>query len=119
MPTYLYECQKCGHTHEYFQSMSEEPKKKCPDCGGRLVRQIGGGSGVILKGSGFHNTDYRSKGWHSDAKKDSAASSPAPASEKSEKSGSKEGGSKDGGSSSAPKDTPKKDAGGGGKSRKK
>lgn len=76
MPTYHYQCRKCSVVHEIFHGINEPPRTKCPDCGGRLDRLVGGGAGVILKGSGFHNTDYRSKGWHESAKKESA--SPAP-----------------------------------------
>jgi putative FmdB family regulatory protein len=74
MPTYRYECARCGRVHEYFQAISEPPKKRCPDCGGRLERLIGGGAGIILKGSGFHRTDYRSKSWHKGARKEGGAS---------------------------------------------
>jgi predicted nucleic acid-binding Zn ribbon protein len=38
--------------------MSAEPIKICPNCGGTVDRLISGGAGVILKGSGFHATDY-------------------------------------------------------------
>jgi len=61
MPTYDYECTDCGHTFEYFQSMSDEPLQKCPSCGGKVKRLIGGGLGIIFKGSGFYVTDNRSK----------------------------------------------------------
>ena len=60
MPTYDYECQKCGHTFEKFQSMLDEHLKRCPECKGKLKRLIGTGAGVIFKGSGFYETDYRS-----------------------------------------------------------
>lgn len=61
MPTYDYACRACGHALEIFHSMTEAPKKKCPKCGkNKLERQIGGGAGVIFKGSGFYSTDYRS-----------------------------------------------------------
>ncbi len=60
MPTYDYKCKACGHTFALFQSMSENPKKKCPSCGRMtLVRLIGTGSGIIFKGSGFYETDYK------------------------------------------------------------
>ncbi len=81
MPTYRYECDRCDRIHEIFQSMSEKPKRKCPDCGGKLTRLIGGGGGVLLKGSGFYTTDYRSDGYKSAAKKDSDAAKPKPASD--------------------------------------
>jgi putative FmdB family regulatory protein len=61
MPTYRYECAKCSRIHEEFHAISDPPLAKCPHCGGRLHRLIGGGAGVILKGSGFHKTDYRRK----------------------------------------------------------
>ncbi len=61
MPTYDYVCDACGHEFELFQSMTDRVKRKCPKCGQpRLKRLIGTGAGVIFKGSGFHETDYRS-----------------------------------------------------------
>ncbi|ORC34423.1 FmdB family transcriptional regulator [Marispirochaeta aestuarii] len=60
MPTYDYECQSCGHVFEYFQSMSDDPLKECPKCGKEVKRLIGGGMGIIFKGSGFYVTDNRS-----------------------------------------------------------
>ena len=59
MPTYEYECTKCGHTFEAFQSMKDAPLSSCPQCRGRVRRLIGGGIGVIFKGSGFYSTDHR------------------------------------------------------------
>ncbi len=60
MPTYDYKCKACGHTFALFQSMKENPKRKCPSCGRMtLVRLIGTGSGIIFKGSGFYETDYK------------------------------------------------------------
>lgn len=60
MPTYDYECTKCGYTFDAFQSMSEDPLVKCPKCSKNgLKRLIGGGMGVIFKGSGFYVTDSR------------------------------------------------------------
>lgn len=61
MPTYDYECGKCGHRFEHFQKMSDEPLKKCPKCGKKVHRLIGGGSGIIFKGTGFYETDYKKK----------------------------------------------------------
>ena len=60
MPTYEYLCKKCGHAFEEFQSMSQAPLTRCPECGtDNLARVMGGGGGFILKGSGFYGTDYR------------------------------------------------------------
>lgn len=55
MPTYLYECKKCGR-FEKFQKITDEPLKKCPECGER-VKKIIGSPGIIFKGSGFYSTD--------------------------------------------------------------
>ena len=70
MPTYEYECEKCGITFEKFQGIKEEPIKKCPECGGKVRRLISAGAGVIFKGSGFYATDYRSESYKREAKKD-------------------------------------------------
>ena len=59
MPTYDYKCTKCGHTFEAFQSKNDRPLSRCPVCKGALRRLIGGGMGVIFKGSGFYTTDYK------------------------------------------------------------
>ena len=61
MPTYEYECQRCGHTFERFQSITEEKLKRCPECRGKLKRLLGTGAGIIFKGSGFYETDYKRK----------------------------------------------------------
>lgn len=59
MPTYDYQCDKCADRFERFEKMSDEPLKKCPKCGSKVHRLIGGGSGVIFKGTGFYATDYK------------------------------------------------------------
>ncbi len=60
MPTYDYVCQKCDHAFEHFQSMREKHLRKCPACGKPgLERLIGKGSGIVFKGSGFYETDYK------------------------------------------------------------
>ncbi len=59
MPTYEYVCKKCGHHFDTFQSISAEPLKTCPKCEGVIERKIFGGAGLIFKGSGFYETDYK------------------------------------------------------------
>ena len=61
MPTYDYKCENCDHMFEYFQTMSDLPLKKCPECTGKIRRLVSGGSGLIFKGSGFYLTDYAKK----------------------------------------------------------
>ncbi|GHT41109.1 FmdB family transcriptional regulator [Planctomycetales bacterium] len=73
MPTYEYHCDSCSHELEEFQSISDTPLKKCPKCGkNKLRRLISGGAGVVFKGSGFYQTDYRSESYKSSAKKEKA-----------------------------------------------
>ena len=86
MPTYEYACDKCGHQFEEFQSITAKPLRKCPECGQRaLQRLIGTGGGVIFKGSGFYQTDYRSDSYKKAAKAetDAAKSSSSDSSSKS------------------------------------
>lgn len=75
MPTYEYECSKCGHQFELFQSITEKPRRTCPQCKGRVKRLLGTGAGLLFKGSGFYITDYRKPGYKEAAKKDSSAAS--------------------------------------------
>jgi len=76
MPTYDYECDACGHRFEEFQQMSDSALKTCPKCRKRKLRRlVGSGSAVLFKGSGFYQTDYRSKQYRDQAKSETAAPS--------------------------------------------
>ncbi len=107
MPTYDYVCEACEHAFEHFQSMTSRRLRKCPACGKpKLERLIGSGSGVIFKGSGFYETDYKRSG---PAGKSSGSSESSSSSEKgsaaqetssSQTTTSQTSSSKDGGSSS-------------------
>lgn len=84
MPTYDYLCQACGHEFEEFQSITAKPLRKCPKCSKpRLKRLIGTGAGVLFKGSGFYETDYRSQSYKSAAKADREAGNAPSKTEKS------------------------------------
>ena len=71
MPTYEYECEKCEHRFEVFQSMRDPPRKRCPKCRGKVRRLMSGGAGMIFKGTGFYATDYRSQSYKDQKKKES------------------------------------------------
>ncbi len=60
MPVYEYVCHACGETFEVTQKMSDPPVTDCT-CGekGSVTRLIGSGGGVIFKGAGFYQTDYK------------------------------------------------------------
>ena len=63
MPTYTYQCTKCDHLMHVFHSMTASPKVTCEACNSKKVRRlIGTGAGLIFKGSGFYETDYKKNG---------------------------------------------------------
>jgi putative FmdB family regulatory protein len=82
MPTYEYECTKCGKVFELFQAITERPKRrvkaelKSCDCDAPVVRRIGTGGGLIFKGSGFYQTDYRSDSYKKAEKAEKEAAAP-------------------------------------------
>ena len=86
MPTYDYECKQCGHLFEVFQSMNDDRLTDCPldECEGEVKRLLGTGAGIIFKGSGFYETDYRSDSY----KKAASADKPSSDSSSSESSSS-------------------------------
>jgi putative FmdB family regulatory protein len=74
MPTYDYVCDECEHAFELFQQMTDSVKRKCPECGERSLRRlVGTGAGVLFKGSGFYETDYRSASYKKGAEADKKA----------------------------------------------
>ena len=76
MPTYDYVCDACEHKFEQFQSIKDDPLKKCPECKkNKLRRLIGAGAAIMFKGSGFYKTDYRSDSYKKRAEADKPASS--------------------------------------------
>lgn len=76
MPTYEYACGRCGHQFEEFQSITAAPLRKCPKCAQRsLNRLIGTGAGIIFRGSGFYQTDYRSESYKKAAEAEKKAAS--------------------------------------------
>ena len=90
MPTYEYACEKCGHQFDEFQSITAKPLRKCPECGKLALRRlIGTGAGIIFKGSGFYETDYRSESYKKAAQKDKGGSSTKSSGKKEKKTESK------------------------------
>ena len=95
MPTYDYECDACGHEMELFQSIKEDPIKKCPKCKkNKLRRLFGTGAAIMFKGSGFYETDYRSESYKKDAAADKKKSETSKSDSGSSKSDSKGSSSK-------------------------
>lgn len=82
MPTYDYECPKCGHAFELVQSMRDEPIKRCPKCKKLGVKRlVGGGAGLIFKGTGFYITDYKNKDSAAKEKRKASTTTTSTASE--------------------------------------
>lgn len=81
MPTYDYQCPKCG-TFEVYQSIKDKALTVCPTCKSKkLTKLLSAGGGVIFSGSGFWETDYnRSKDYTTKKKSESTpAAKPAAA----------------------------------------
>ncbi len=77
MPTYDYKCRGCDHRWDEFQSIVADPTQKCPECGEKKAeRVIGAGAGILFKGTGFYQTDYRSEGYKKAADADQKSSEP-------------------------------------------
>lgn len=62
MPTYSYQCKRCSAVQDVFHGISQSPRVKCAECGGACTRLLGSGAGIIFKGTGFYETDYKNKG---------------------------------------------------------
>jgi putative FmdB family regulatory protein len=108
MPTYEYECEKCGLVFEEFQSINAEPLKKCPKegCSGTVKRLFSAGAGFLFKGSGFYITDYRSDSYKKTAKNEKGPSSPPPSSDAGSGKKSKDGATSSAAAPSASKSSP-------------
>ena len=78
MPTYEYKCKKCGNTFEKFQSITEDPIKKCKSCGGDVYRLISKNGNFILKGSGYYSTDNRGSNYKPEKKRLTASKKKEP-----------------------------------------
>src|SRR4029079_9464153 len=75
MPTYDCSCDACNHEFEVFEPITAQPQKKCPKCKkNKLRRLFGAGGGLIFKGSGFYQTDYRPDSYQKAAEADKTKS---------------------------------------------
>lgn len=111
MPTYDYECTECGKVFELVQPITEPARRRLRKsdpkpckCDAPVSRHVGTGGGILFKGSGFYQTDYRSENYKKGAKAESDG-----ANGKATKDG---GGTKDGSGKTdppKPKETTKKE----------
>ena len=78
MPIYEYECQQCGHRHEALQKISDDPLTECPACHKSALKKLISAAGFRLSGSGWYETDFKSKNKKNLTKSDSDSSSSKP-----------------------------------------
>lgn len=62
MPIYEYQCKKCEHQFETIQKFSEDPLKRCPECGKLSLKKLVSRAAFRLKGGGWYETDFKSGG---------------------------------------------------------
>lgn len=60
MPAYDYRCPACNDVFEVTRAAGATENVCCPSCG-TVAKRVFTPVGVVFKGSGFHNTDYRAK----------------------------------------------------------
>lgn len=53
---YEYECESCGHTCEYMQSIRDKPKKKCPVCNRMKLKRLISNTSFQLVGNGWYGS---------------------------------------------------------------
>jgi putative FmdB family regulatory protein len=75
MPIYEYVCTDCGHTLEALQKISDTPLLACPACEKDTLKKKISAPGFRLSGSGWYETDFKSKNQKNLTKGDSADSS--------------------------------------------
>ena len=78
MPTYEYQCDKCGRVFEVRQRISEAPLTACDACGGAVHRLLSS-TPFILKGEGWYVTDYPSESRKKAREAEKKSDSPTPA----------------------------------------
>ncbi|MBD3321636.1 MAG: zinc ribbon domain-containing protein [Chitinivibrionales bacterium] len=102
MPTYEYECEKCGLIFEEFQPINDKPLTQCktPGCTGKVRRLLSGGAGFLFKGSGFYITDYRSESYKKAQKAEQGSETPSKENKKESTSSTGEGTAKKNGNKS-------------------
>ena len=60
MPTYDYQCGKCGFEFEREQRITEDAIKTCPECKSRQAKRLLSAPNFILKGGGWYADGYGS-----------------------------------------------------------
>lgn len=61
MPTFDYQCGKCGNVQEEFHSISATPKISCSECGSGCDKIFTPSGNFVLKGNNWPSKDARLK----------------------------------------------------------
>lgn len=61
MPIYEYCCAACGHELEALQKINDARLSKCPQCQALELKKKISASAFRLSGSGWYETDFKSK----------------------------------------------------------
>ena len=95
MPIYEYVCSECDHALEALQKISDVPLRDCPACEkDALIKKISA-PGFRLSGSGWYETDFKSKNQKNLSKGDSADGGSSSSKDKPADGGSAKAGGKD------------------------
>jgi putative FmdB family regulatory protein len=95
MPIYEYVCKDCEHALEALQKINDAPLLICPACNKDTLKKKISAPGFRLSGSGWYETDFKSKNQKNLAKGDSAESSSTKKSDKSASDGAAKSGGKE------------------------
>lgn len=76
MPIYEYQCTVCHHHFDVMQKINEQPLQQCPKCLDNSLVKLVSAAGFQLKGSGWYETDFKTK---NTAPKDSSDKKQEPA----------------------------------------
>lgn len=61
MPIYAFECAACGHSFDCLQRLSDPDPTDCPNCAEAGLRRQLTAPAFRLAGSGWYETDFKSK----------------------------------------------------------
>lgn len=100
MPIYEYQCEACSHKFEKLQKMSDDPLKICPECGAPKLTKLVSAAAFRLKGSGWYETDFKTKNKKNVSGGESGSSESSSSSDSDSSSGSSSSGGSDSSSSS-------------------
>lgn len=80
MPIYDYECSSCGHKLEVIQKVSDNLLTTCPNCKAETLAKCITAPSFRLGGSGWYETDVKTKNKKNLSKSDKPNTAPSTSS---------------------------------------